>query len=133
MVWNTIAHPKMMVIDVDTSYGPIYFANTTKLAFYDLVVSSTVSNMSAKYVLVKGDFETLKRMLLNGEAVKGLISTKVVRKVTNGSPKTVTTSSKNFEFDVSYVFNADDGTERITFNDDHNVTLQLLKDNTLVV
>lgn len=85
MVWNTIAHPKMMEDDhpgglvppIRIICSPIKFADTHKLSFYDAIVStssvtfdpSTGDIVDRTFVLIKGDFETLKNMILNNEAI----------------------------------------------------------------
>lgn len=72
MVWNTIAHPKMMHSNEKITYSPIKFADPHKLSFYDIIVSMTGTD-AGQPILVKGDFETIKKMLLNDEAVCGAI------------------------------------------------------------
>lgn len=93
MVWNTIVHPRMMHPSESTpitlTMTPIKFADTHKLSFYDAIVStssitfdpSTATTVDRAYTLIKGDFETLKNMILKNEAVcvAGFIS------VPNGS------------------------------------------------
>lgn len=87
MVWNTIAHPRMMEGGKDpgglatSTLFPIKFADPHKLSFYDIVMSTTgtivislTGETGAKQpILVKGDFETIKKMLLNDEVVCGAI------------------------------------------------------------
>lgn len=80
MIWNTIVHPRMMDDESGTSnepsafdngsFSPIKFANPHKLSFYDvIIVISELIGDQAVNTLVKGDFETLKRMLENDEAI----------------------------------------------------------------
>lgn len=84
MVWNTIAHLKMMnprnegasptpgPTPFDGSeFTPVKFADPHKLSFYDIIVALSGSVGQAIITLVKGDFETLKRMIENNEAVCG--------------------------------------------------------------
>lgn len=79
MVWNTIAHPKMM--DEESNAGSVIgdttetttiegikYADPHKLAFFDLLVE--VSNGSIPK-LIHGDFETVKNKILNHEFVIG--------------------------------------------------------------
>lgn len=82
MIWNTIAHPRMMDGESGTgglvpptriTYSPIKFADTNKLSFYDIVVSIIGTADAKQYILVKGDFETIKKMLLNDDVVCGAI------------------------------------------------------------
>lgn len=88
MIWNTITHPRMMGESSQPDSGtgnnkpgntatpyPIKFADPHKLSFYDIVVSLTgtlaLTGNDEHYILVKGDFETIKKMLLNDEVVCG--------------------------------------------------------------
>ena len=79
MVWNTIAHPRMMhtqpgdLAGGDRSFSPIKFADPHKLSFYDIVVSLTGTFKDRHYILVKGDFETIKKLLFNDEVVCGAV------------------------------------------------------------
>lgn len=79
MVWNTIAHPKMMGNHPGGTGGitrtclPIKFADPHKLSFYDIIVSVTGTTGDRQPILVKGDFETLKHMILDDEVVCGAI------------------------------------------------------------
>lgn len=71
MVWNTIAHPKMM--DGGASTGtitpyPIKFADPHKMAYFDLIIDMG-SDHSKPPVLVHGDYETIKNKILNHEMV----------------------------------------------------------------
>lgn len=76
MVWNTIAHPRMMNAPAGAgSASLIKFADAHKLSFYDIIASITGTIDDRQYILVKGDFETLKRMILNNEAVCGAMFT----------------------------------------------------------
>lgn len=59
--------------NITLTMTPIKFADTHKLSFYDIIVSITGTTGNQQPILVKGDFETLKRMILNNEAVCGAI------------------------------------------------------------
>lgn len=74
MVWNTIAHPKMMLNSNPggSSSSPIKFADTHKLSFYDIIVTTANDEQP---ILAKGDFETIKKMLLNDEVICGAFFT----------------------------------------------------------
>lgn len=97
MVWNTIAHPKMMAPSNDNEFPaagdgatpvldgpsdfvaePVRHMNTTKMAFYDFVVAIIESARDTEdppeLVLVKGDFEAIKHMILSREMVRGMVS-----------------------------------------------------------
>jgi hypothetical protein len=82
MIWNTIAHPKMMSPSNDGTSpmpGPtpvpgdlptldvqgIKYADPHKLAFFDLLID--INNLK----LIHGDFETVKNKILNHELVIG--------------------------------------------------------------
>lgn len=78
MIWNTIAHPKMMdeennagAVTGDTTKTTIEgvkYADPHKLAFFDLLVDASVKNNPK---LIHGDFETVKNKILNHELVVG--------------------------------------------------------------
>ena len=79
MVWNTIAHPRMMEASDDYTPAPypIKFADPHKMAYFDLIVD--LSDRS-KPVLVHGDYETIKNKILNHEIVIPAIVSNVTRK-----------------------------------------------------
>ena len=83
MIWNTIAHPRMMtsgngdMVPVDGSTLPdesesviegIKYADPHKLAFFDLLIDATDDDNPK---LIHGDFETVKNKVLNHELVVG--------------------------------------------------------------
>lgn len=92
MIWNTIAHPRMMITDggnsSPTPSGPtpvvdgsgnvdlstvdviqgIKYADPHKMAFFDLLVDAT---NAANPKLIHGDFEIVKKKILNHELVVG--------------------------------------------------------------
>lgn len=83
MIWNTIAHPRMMTSgdgDMAPADGPtlpdenesvvegIKYADPHKLAFFDLLIDASELNNPK---LIHGDFETVKNKILNHELVVG--------------------------------------------------------------
>ena len=87
MIWNTIAHPKMMIDSNPVGVAPhsdpdgpsfdpddttesviegIKYADPHKLAFFDLLVDVTDADNPK---LIHGDFETVKNKILNHELV----------------------------------------------------------------
>lgn len=123
MIWNTIAHPKMMTsgggLGTNRTYSPIKFADPHKLSFYDIIVSMTGTIQERQLILVKGDFETIKKMLLDGEAVCGAVFKYLHNDEIASLNKLVI---ENFSY--SYVF------DTITLEFDGN-PLYLLNDNTI--
>lgn len=126
MVWNTIAHPKMYELDPippgpgTGSFSPIKFADTHKLSFYDIIVCVTGTSDHSQLILVKGDFETIKKMLLNDEAVCGSIFTSLH----NDYIASQSIAEIN-GFDFDSVLNA------ITLNPPAGDPMYLLSDNTI--
>lgn len=118
MIWNTIAHPKMMDQIGDLrSLSPIKFADTHKLSFYDIIVCATGDQ---QYILVKGDFETIKKMLLNDEAICGAVFESVVGNDVKHQTKTEITRFLN-----------DSVADRIILDQMSGDPLYLLSDNTI--
>lgn len=75
MIWNTIAHPKMMTqvpgageSVVSATGEGIAYADPHKLAFFDLLIDASDEN---NLKLIHGDFETVKNKILNHELVIG--------------------------------------------------------------
>lgn len=73
MVWNTIAHPKMMVSSASngTMRRPIKYVDTAKQSVYDMIIGADYSGSGMPTpVLVHGDYETIYRMLMNDEFIR---------------------------------------------------------------
>ena len=131
MVWNTIAHPRMMEGGNDSwsdnsgavSVSPIKFADSHKLSFYDIIVSTTGTIDDPQPILVKGDFEAIKKMLLNNEAVCGALF-----QSWHDDEMTVLEKHEIWNFEYNYALDA------IVLQPDINgdpVFIYLLSDNTI--
>lgn len=72
MVWNTIAHPKMMADSASNGImRPIKYVDTAKQSVYDMIISVYYSGSGKPtFVLVHGDYETIYRMLMNDEFIR---------------------------------------------------------------
>ena len=131
MVWNTIAYPKMMDDDnpgglgITRTCSPIKFADAHKLSFYDIIVSITGTTADQQLILVKGDFETLKHMILDDEVVCGAIFASAA--ADDGS--SIEQDRSDF---VAVEYIADTNVIAFTAADaDNSKTVYLLSDNTI--
>lgn len=118
MVWNTIAHPRMMaykpgsgennapMFSEEVLASPIKHMNRDLLATFDAITMTLMDDSSPKVLKIiplLGDFDTIYRMTKNKTIIHGLLIVKYVETSADG---TISSSADRPTRVSSYLYNA---------------------------